>query len=97
MKFDLEATIKATDFKHMEVFSVIESADSKRKKMEFAAQHIGAKNRELQQAVAKQKRLREIWSSLDHRENDLLNQRFVPFAFWMNWTLFPLLMTKQNF
>ena len=74
MKSDLEATIKAIDSKHMEIFSAIESADSKRKKMEFAAQHIGVKNRELQQAVAKQKRLREIWFSFDHRENDLLNQ-----------------------
>ena len=74
MKSDLEATIKATDSKHMEIFSAIESANSKRKKMELAAQHIGVKNRELQQAVAKQKRLREIWSSLDHRENDLLSQ-----------------------
>ena len=75
MKSDLEVTIKAIDSKHMEVFSAIESADSKRKKMELAAQHIGVKNQELQQAVAKQKRLREIWSSLDHRENDLLNQK----------------------
>ena len=74
VKSDLEATIKATDFKHMEILSAIKSADSKRKKMELAAQHIGVKNRELQQAVAKQKRLREIWSSFDHRENDLLNQ-----------------------
>ena len=74
MKSDLEATIKAIDSKHMEVFSAIESADSKRKKMEFAVQHIGVKNREFQQAVAKQKRLREIWSSFDHRENDLLSQ-----------------------
>ena len=74
VKSDLEATIKAIDSKHVEVFSAIESADSKRKKMEFAAQHIGVKNRELQQTVAKQKRLREIWSSFDHRENDLLNQ-----------------------
>ena len=74
VKSDLEVTIKATDSKHMEIFSAIESADSKRKKMELAAQHIGVKNRELQQAVAKQKRLREIWSSFDHRENDLLNQ-----------------------
>ena len=43
--------------------------------MELAAQHIGVKNREFQQAVAKQKRLREIWFSFDHRENDLLNQK----------------------
>ena len=74
VKSDLEATIKATDSKHMEIFSAIESADSKRKKMELAVQHIGVKNREFQQAVAKQKRLREIWFSFDHRENDLLNQ-----------------------
>ena len=32
------------------------------------------KNREFQQAVAKQKRLREIWFFFYHRENDLLNQ-----------------------
>ena len=75
VKSDLEVTIKATDSKHMEIFSVIESADSKRKKLELAAQHIGVKNREFQQAVAKQKRLREIWFSFDHRENDLLNQK----------------------
>ena len=74
MKSDLEATIKAIDSKHMGILSAIESADSKRKKMELAAQHIGVKNREFQQAVAKQKRLREIWFSFDHRENDLLNQ-----------------------
>ena len=41
MKSDLEATIKATDSKHVEIFSAIGSADSKRKKMELAAQHIG--------------------------------------------------------
>ena len=67
VKSDLEATIKAIDSKYMEILSAIESADSKRKKMELAVQHIGVKNRELQQAVAKQKRLREIWSSFDHR------------------------------
>ena len=33
------------------------------------------KNREFQQTVAKQKRLREIWFSFDHRVNDLLNQK----------------------
>ena len=74
MKFDLEATIKTTDSKHMEIFSEIESANSKRKKMEFAAQHIWLKNREFQQAFANQKRLREIWGFFYHRENDLLNQ-----------------------
>ena len=53
VKSDLEATIKAIDSKYVEIFSAIESADSKRKKMEFAAQHIGVKNREFQQTVAK--------------------------------------------
>ena len=61
MKSDLEVTIKAIDSKHMEKNSAIESADSKRKKMEFAVQRIGLKNREFQQTFAKQKRLREIW------------------------------------
>ena len=75
VKSDLEAIIKTIDSKHMEIFSAIESADSKRKKMELAVQYIGVKNREFQQAVAKQKRLREIWFSFDHRENDLLNQK----------------------
>ena len=74
VKSDLEATIKAIDSKHIKKNSAIESADTKRKKMEFAVQHIGVKNREFQQTVAKQKRLREIWFSFDHRENDLLNQ-----------------------
>ena len=60
IKSDLEATIKAIDSKHMEILSAIESADSKRKKMEFAAQHIRVKNREFQQAIAKQKRLRKF-------------------------------------
>ena len=75
MKSDLEVTIKAIDSKHIEIFSAIESADSKRKKMEFAVQHIGLKNREFQQIFAKQKRLREIWFFFYHRENDLLNQK----------------------
>ena len=43
VKSNLEATIKATDSKHVEILSAIESADSKRKKMELAAQHIGFK------------------------------------------------------
>ena len=67
MKSDLEITIKTTDSKYMEIFSAIESADSKRKKMEFVAKKIGSvvqrvklKNREFQQAFAKQKCLREI-------------------------------------
>ena len=61
VKYDLEATIRAIDSKHMEVFPAIESVDFKRKKLELAAQYIGLKTREFQQAVAKQKRLREIW------------------------------------
>ena len=57
VKSDLEATIKATDSKHMEIFSAIESANSKRKKMELAAQHIGVKNRELRKTKATAKNL----------------------------------------
>ena len=60
VKSDLEATIKATDSKYMEKISAIESADSKRKKMESLAKKIGSavqrvklKNREFQQALAK--------------------------------------------
>ena len=94
MKSDLEATIKAIDSKYMEIFSVIESADSKRKKMEFAIQHIGLKNREFQQAVAKQKRLRGIWSSFDHRENDLLNQEIRTIRALDELIFFPLMITK---
>ena len=67
VKSDLEVTIKTTDSKPVEKNSAIESADSKRKKMEFVAkkvesvaQYIGLKNREFQQALAKQKRLREF-------------------------------------
>ena len=74
VKSDLEVTNKAIDSKHVKKNSAIESADSKRKKMELAVQHIGLKHREFQQAVAKQKRLREIWFFFYHRENDLLNQ-----------------------
>ena len=67
VKSDLEVTIKATDSKYIEKNSAIESADSKRKKMESVVkkvgsvvQHVGLKNQEFQQAFAKQKRLREI-------------------------------------
>ena len=72
LKYDLEVTIKTIDSKHMEVFSTIESADSKRKKIKFitkkvgsVAQHVKLRNREFQQAFAKQKRLREIWFFLN--------------------------------
>ena len=68
VKSDLEVIIKAIDSKYMEFFSAIDSADSKRKKMESVAkkvgsviQHVGLKNREFQQVFAQQKRLREIW------------------------------------
>ena len=56
VKSDLEATIKTIDSKHVGKKFVIESADSKRKKVELALQHIKTKNREFQQTVAKQKR-----------------------------------------
>ena len=75
MKSDLETAIKITDSKHVEILSAIESADSKRKKMESAAQYIRLKYQKLRQAFGKQKRLRNIWVSFDRRENDLLNQK----------------------
>ena len=103
VKSELEVTIKATDSKHIEIFSAIESADSKRKKLEFiakkvgsAAQHVGLKTREFQQTLAKQKRLREIWSSFDHRENDLLNQE-IRIIRALDEFFFPLMITKQSF
>ena len=40
VKSDLEVTIKTIDSKHMGILSAIESADSKRKEMGLAAQHI---------------------------------------------------------
>ena len=97
VKSDLEVTIKTTDSKHVEILSAIESADSKRKKMELAVQYIKVKNRELQQAVAKQKRLREIWSSFDYRENDLLNQEIRIIRVLDELDFFLLMMTKQSF
>ena len=60
VKSDLEVTIKAINSKHIKKKSAIESADSKRKEMEFVAkkigsavQRVGVKNQELQQALAK--------------------------------------------
>ena len=75
MKSDLETAIKITDSKHVEILSVIEFADSKRKKMESAVQHIGLKYQKLRQTFAKQKRLRDIWVFFYRRENDLLSQK----------------------
>ena len=75
VKSDLEIAIKFIDSKHVEIFSVIDFADSKRKKMESVAQHIGVKYREFRQVFVKQKRLRDIWDFFDRRENDLLKQK----------------------
>ena len=75
VKSDLETAIKIIDSKHVEFFSTIESADSKRKKMESVAQHIGLKYREFRQVFAEQKRLRDFWGFFDRRENDLLKQK----------------------
>ena len=72
MKSDLETAI---DSKHVEILSAIESADSKRKKMESVAQRIGLKHREFRQTFAKQKRLRDIWGFFDRRENDLFKRK----------------------
>ena len=71
VKSDLEATIKATDSKHAEVVTAIDLADSKKKKIKL---DIGLKHQNLKRAFAKQKRLRDIWASLDRRERDLLSQ-----------------------
>ena len=72
VKSDLEVTIKAIDSKHAEIVTAIDLADSKRKEMEF---DIGLKHQNLKRALAKQKRLRNIWVSLDRREKNLLNQK----------------------
>ena len=40
--------------------------------MEF---DIGLKHQNLKRVFAKQKRLRDIWASFDHRERDLLSQK----------------------
>ena len=72
VKSDLETSIKIIDFKHVKIFFAIESADSKRKKMESVAQHIGLKYQEFRQDFAKQKRLRDIWGFFDRRELFLL-------------------------
>ena len=90
VKSDLEVTIKAIDSKHVEILSAIESADFKGEKMELAAQHIGLKNREFQQTIAKQKRLREIWVFFYHRENDLLNQEIRTIRALDKLDLFPI-------
>ena len=75
MKSDLETAIKIIDSKYVEIFFAIESADSKRKKLESVVQHIGLKYREFRQAFAKQRRLRDNWGFSDRRENDLLKQK----------------------
>ena len=54
---------------------VIESADSKRKRMESVVQHIGLKHREFRQVFVKQKRLRDIWGFFYRREKDLLKHK----------------------
>ena len=52
VKSDLEVTIKAIDSKHVEIFSAIESANSKRKKMNLLfnilGQKTGSSNKPLQ-------------------------------------------------
>ena len=70
VKSDLEATIKTIDSKHAEIVTAIDLADSKKKEMEF---DIGLKHQNLKRALAKQKRLRDIWASFDRREFFLLS------------------------
>ena len=96
VKSDLETAIKIIDFKHVEKNSAIESADSKRKKMESVAQHIGLKYREFRQILAKQKRLRDIWGFFDRRENDLLKQKIRTIRALHEFFL-PLMTTGQSF
>ena len=67
------------------------------KKIGSVVQRVKLKNRVFQQAFAKQKRLREIWSSFDHRENDLLNQEIRTIRVLNELYFFPLMMTKQIF
>ena len=54
VKSELEITIRAIDFKYVEIVSVV-------KKVESALKYIGLEQQELQQILAKQKRLFEIW------------------------------------
>ena len=72
VKSDLEVIIKTIDSKHAEIVTAIDLADSKRKKMEF---DIGLKHQNLKRALAKQKRLRNIWVFFDRREKNLLNKK----------------------
>ena len=97
MKSDLETTIKIIDSKHVEILSAIESADSKRKKMESVAQHIGLIHQKFRQVFAKQKRLRNIWVFFDRREDDLLNQEFRIIRALNEIFFFPLMTTGWNF
>ena len=54
VKSELEVIIKAIDFKHVEIVSVME-------KVESTVKYIGLKQQKFQQTLAKQKRLFEIW------------------------------------
>ena len=70
VKSNLEVTIRAIDSKPVEVVTAIDLADSKKKEMEF---DIGLKHQNLKRALAKQKRLRNIWVFFYRRERDLLS------------------------
>ena len=82
VKSDLEVTIKAIDSKHMEIFSAIESADSKRKELESVAKEVGS-------AVQR--------VGLKNRENDLLSQEIRTIRALDELDFFPLMITRQSF
>ena len=68
MKSELEATIKISDSKNVEIVSVM-------KEVESVVETIGVRQQEFHQMLAKQKRLFEIWGFFDRREDDLINQK----------------------
>ena len=74
MKSDLEVTIKATDSKHVEIFSVIESADSKRKKNGTCCSAYWGEKPGIPTNRCETKTVAGNLVFFYYRENDLLNQ-----------------------
>ena len=66
VKSEFETTIKVSDSKNVEVVFVM-------KEVESAVKNIGVKQREFQQMLAKQKRVRNLIFFF-RREDDLINQ-----------------------
>ena len=90
MKSELGITIKVSDSKNVKIVSVM-------KKMESVVKIFDVKQQKLQQMLAKQKRLFEIFFFFDRRENDLINQKIRTIRVLDELILFPLMMTRQNF